>query len=126
MSGTRNLGAEIVTYDRKIETREDVAERIEAERNYVMVPPNEDGRVLAGAGTVALELVRQAEALGASLGTVLVPCGGGGLTAATVLVLEALSPATEVFGVEPELFDDTRRSSGMATDARYFRPRTVG
>lgn len=110
MTGTRNLGAEIVTYDRKIETREDVAERIGAERNHVMVPPNEDARVLAGAGTVALELVRQAAALGASLDTVLVPCGGGGLTAATVLVLEALSPATEVFGVEPELFDDTRRS----------------
>ncbi len=80
------------------------------ERNHVMVPPNEDARVLAGAGTVALELVRRAEALGASLDTVLVPCGGGGLTAATALVLEALSPTTEVFGVEPELFDDTHRS----------------
>jgi threonine dehydratase len=70
------------------------------------VPPNEDRRVMAGAGTVALELMDQVEALDA----VLVPCGGGGLTAATAIVLQALSPKTEVYAVEPELFDDTRRS----------------
>ena len=108
--GTRELGAEIVTYDRRVETREVVAERIGIESNRVMVPPNEDARVLAGAGTVALELIRQAEAVGASLDKVFVPCGGGGLTAATALVFEALSPSTKVFAVEPELFDDTRRS----------------
>ena len=107
---TRELGARIVTYDRSLEAREEVAERIRAERDHVMVPPNEDARVLAGAGTVALELVRQAEALGAAPDAVLVPCGGGGLTAATALVFEALSPTTKVFGVEPELFDDTSRS----------------
>jgi threonine dehydratase len=110
MAGTRELGAEIITYDRAVESREEVAERIGAERNLVMVPPNEDVRVLAGAGTVALELCRQADALGISLDAVLVPCGGGGLTAATALVLAALSPTTRVYGVEPELFDDTRRS----------------
>lgn len=107
---TRDLGAQIVTYDRAVETREDVAGRIRAERGLVMVPPNEDVRVLAGAGTVAFELIRQAEARGATIDEVLVPCGGGGLTAATALVFEALSPTTKVFGVEPELFDDTRRS----------------
>lgn len=110
MTRTQELGAEIVTYDRATETREDVADRIGAERNMVMVPPNEDARVLAGAGTMALELIKQADALGTSLDAVLVPCGGGGLTAATALVFEALSPTTKVYGVEPELFDDTRRS----------------
>ena len=107
---TRELGAEVITYDRAKETREAVAERIGAERNMVMVPPNEDARVLAGAGTVALELSRQATARQVSLDAVLVPCGGGGLTAATALVLEALSPRTRIFAVEPEQFDDTRRS----------------
>lgn len=107
---TRELGAEIVTYDRAIETREDIADRIGDERNMVMVPPNEDVRVLAGAGTLALELIQQAKQRGAVLDAVLVPCGGGGLTAATALVVEALSPSTKVYGVEPELFDDTRRS----------------
>ena len=107
---TRELGAEVITYDRMLESREDVAERVGAERDLVMVPPNEDARVLAGAGTVALELIRQAESVGALLDAVLVPCGGGGLTAATALVFEALSPTTGVYGVEPDLFDDTRRS----------------
>lgn len=107
---TRQLGARIVTYDRAVETREDVAERIRAERDHVLVPPNEDRRVLAGTGTVALELIRQAEALGALPDIILVPCGGGGLAAATALVAQALSPSSRVFGVEPELFDDTRRS----------------
>ncbi len=107
---TRELGAEIITYDRTTEIREDVAEHSRVQRNLVMVPPNEDSRVLAGAGTVALELIHQAEALGVTLDAVLVPCGGGGLTAATALAFEALSPKTEIYGVEPELFDDTRRS----------------
>lgn len=107
---TRQLGAQIIAYNRAVETREDVAERIRAECDHVLVPPNEDLRVLAGAGTVALELMRQAEALGTVPDAILVPCGGGGLTAATTLALEALSPSTKIFGVEPELFDDTRRS----------------
>jgi len=103
---TRELGGEIITYDRTTQVREEVAERIQAEGNYVMVPPNEDRRVMAGAGTVALEMFAQAE----SFDAVLVPCGGGGLTAATAIVMQALSPKTRVYAVEPELFDDTRRS----------------
>ncbi len=110
IENTRALGAEIVTYDRASETREAVAERIQAERDHVMVPPNEDRRVMAGAGTVSLELLEQAKVLGARLDGVLVPCGGGGLTAATAIVMRALSPATRVYGVEPEHFDDTYRS----------------
>lgn len=110
MTRTRDLGAEIVIYDREIEAREEVAERISGERNLVMVPPNEDLRVLAGAGTMALELIHQASARDVVLDVVLVPCGGGGLTAATAIVFRALSPSTKVFGVEPELFDDTLRS----------------
>ncbi len=103
---TRELGGKIVNYNRATEVREKVAERIQAERNYVLVPPNEDRRVMAGAGTVALELFNQIDTLDA----VLVPCGGGGLTAATAIVMQALSPKTKVYAVEPELFDDTRRS----------------
>ena len=74
------------------------------------MPPSADPRVLAGAGTVALELHEQALELGADLDAVLVPCGGGGLAAATAVVMRALSAPTQVFSVEPELFDDTRRS----------------
>ena len=103
---TRELGGKIITYNRATQVREELAERIQAEGNYVIVPPNEDRRVMAGAGTVALEMLAQTDTFDA----VLVPCGGGGLTAATAIVMQALSPATRVYAVEPELFDDTRRS----------------
>jgi threonine dehydratase len=121
MVRTRELGAEIVTYDRATDSREEVALRVGAERGRVMVPPNEDARVMAGAGTMALELVGQAEARGITLDAVLVPCGGGGLTAATALVFEALSPTTKIYAVEPELFDDTRRS--LEADERLANPK---
>ena len=110
MDRTKELGAKIITYDRATEVREDVAKRIQAKGNYVMVPPNEDMRVMAGAGTVALELHQQMKTLNTSADIVLVPCGGGGLIASTAIVLQALSPETEVYAVEPALFDDTLRS----------------
>jgi threo-3-hydroxy-L-aspartate ammonia-lyase len=120
MARTRELGGRIITYHRATEVREEVAERIQAEGNYVMVPPNEDRRVMAGAGTLALELIDQFGALDA-LDAVLVPCGGGGLTAATAIVMQALSPQTQVYAVEPELFDDTRRS--LAAGKRLSNPK---
>jgi threonine dehydratase len=120
ISRTRALGAEVITYDRAAERREDVADRLQRERNLVLVPPGEDARVMAGAGTVALEMVAQARAARANLDTVLVPCGGGGLSAATAIVLESLSPQTKVLAVEPELFDDTRRS--IAAGKRVANP----
>jgi threonine dehydratase len=110
MARTRQLGAEVIVYERGSETREAVAERIQAERNLVLVPPNEDARVLAGAATLASELFEQVKAHNAELDAVLVPCGGGGLTAAVAIVAEDVSPRTKVYAVEPELFDDTRRS----------------
>ncbi|MEO0544073.1 MAG: threonine/serine dehydratase [Pseudomonadota bacterium] len=107
---TRQLGAEVITYDRNHETREAVAERIQAARNMVLVPPGEDGRVLAGGATVSREIFEDSKAMGVSLDTILTPCGGGGLTSTTALNASQLSPGTQVFGVEPELFDDTKRS----------------
>jgi threo-3-hydroxy-L-aspartate ammonia-lyase len=120
MARTRALGGRIITYQRATEVREEVAERIQAEGNYVLVPPNEDRRVMAGAGTLALEMLDQLDAPGA-LDAVLVPCGGGGLTAATAIVMQALSPKTQVYAVEPELFDDTRRS--LAAGKRLSNPK---
>ena len=117
---TRSYGAEIILYDRARETREDVASRIGAERELVMVPPNEDRRVLAGAGTAGREIGLQLQAIGAAADSLLVPCGGGGLTAATALALETLSPETRIYAVEPDLFDDTRRS--FAAGKRLSNP----
>ena len=104
------LGAEVATYDRDHEDYNDVVERLRQETGRVHVPPSAHGQVLAGAGTVALEMFEQAESLNARPDAILTPCGGGGLTAASAVVANELSPATHVYAVEPELFDDTRRS----------------
>ena len=107
---TRSYGADVIFYDRQTQVREDFCAKIAHEGNLVLVPPSEDQRALAGAGTVALEIFEQAAELGVTLDAILVPCGGGGLTAATALVAEQLSPTTKIFGVEPVHFDDTERS----------------
>ncbi len=107
---TRALGAEIFTFDRDSEDYNEVVARLSAQTGRINVPPSGDMRVLVGAGSAALELFAQARDMKAALDAVLVPCGGGALTAATALVMQTLSTATQVFAVEPALFDDTRRS----------------
>lgn len=110
MDATLALGAEIVTFDRDTESSDEVVERIRQDTGRLIVPPSAHRHVLAGAGTAALELLEQSRRMGAELDAVLIPCGGGGLTAATAVVMSEASPQTQVYAVEPELFDDTRRS----------------
>ncbi|WP_323795181.1 threonine/serine dehydratase [Nisaea sp.] len=121
VEAVRALGAEIVTYDRDTENSADVVWRIETDTGRIEVPPSAHPLVLAGAGTAALEMLEQAAAMDAMLDAVLVPCGGGGLTASTAIVMAEASPATAVFAVEPELFDDTRRS--LEAGARIGNPK---
>src|SRR5689334_8655368 len=71
---TRGYGAEIKFYDRLTESREKIAAAIAAERGCVVVPAFDDRHVMAGQGTVGLELVRQAQARGVTLGAVITPC----------------------------------------------------
>lgn len=110
LANTRGYGAEVVTYARGREDRKAIAEAIATERGATIVPPYDDPDIIAGQGTTGLEICRQAEALGAGLDAVLVCCGGGGLTAGISTAVTALSPATEVYTVEPEGWDDTARS----------------
>lgn len=121
MDATRALGASIVRFARDEVSSDDEVDRLRAETGRTIVPPSADPRVLAGAGTVATELVEQAAALGAQPDAVLIPCGGGGLTASTAIVMRALLPQTQVYAVEPELFDDTRRS--LAAGKRVGNPK---
>lgn len=107
---TRADGAEIVLYDRHREDREAVAAAIARERNAAIVRPFDDPDVIAGQGTVGLEIVRQASELGVTPQAVLAPCGGGGLVAGTALAVKRALPEATVHGVEPEGFDDTARS----------------
>lgn len=108
----RAMGAQIVHYDRDTQDSADVVARIIAETGRIEVPPSAHPQILAGAGTAALELLEDA---GAALDAVIVPCGGGGLTAATALVMAQGSPGTQVYSAEPALFDDTLRSLTAGT-----------
>lgn len=110
VEGARRLGAEVIFYDRWTEKREEIGAKLAADRGMTLVPPYEHPDVIAGQGTAGLEMARQAQAAGAELEAVLVCTGGGGLTAGVALAMEALSPDTAVYSVEPQGFDDTRRS----------------
>ncbi len=116
--GTRRLGAEIVFYDRQTESREDIGERIMAERGATLVRPYDDFHVIAGQGTVGLELAAHLSERGIEPDAVLVPCGGGGLVGGSALALERELPGVPVWAVEPEGFDDTARSLELGERVR--------
>jgi threonine dehydratase len=107
VAATRGYGAEVRFYDRLTENREAIAAAAAADRNAVVVPAFDDPHIIAGQGTVGLELVRQAQALDAHLDVAITPVGGGGLMAGTATAIKALSPRTAMVGVEPEAFNDT-------------------
>ena len=115
LANTRALGAEVVLYDRFTGDREAIARRIVAERGATLVPAYDDPQVIAGQGTVGLELMEQAAELEVVPDQVLVPTSGGGLTAGTAIAVRALAPTAAIYGVEPEAFDDTRRSLEAGT-----------
>jgi threonine dehydratase len=110
VEGTKGFGAEIRFYDRRTEDRVAIADQIAAERGCVVVPAYDDPHVIAGQGTLGLEIIAQARAQGVALDRVLSPVGGGGLMAGTSTAVKGLSPSTEVWGAEPAGFDETRRS----------------
>ncbi len=120
MAATRAWGAEVMTYDRYSEDREAIGARFAEERGASLVPPYDDTRIIAGQGTLGLEVAMQAAALEARLDAALVPCGGGGLIAGTATALAERVPGIAIYAVEPEAFDDTARS--LAAGKRLANP----
>lgn len=110
LHNTRALGARIVPYDRRTESREEIARALVRQTGAVLVPSYDDPDVIAGQGSVGLEIVDQAVALGADIDQVLVPCGGGGLIAGVAMAIKAAKRDTRVYSVEPDAFDDHARS----------------
>ena len=110
VESTRRWGAAIISYDRRTEDRAALADAHVARTGAVLVPPFEHPHVIAGQGTLALELVQDAGAVGLRMDSLLVCTSGGGLVAGCALAVEGASAGTEVFAVEPEGWDDTARS----------------
>ncbi len=121
LEATRGYGAEIVSYDRWTENREEIGARLAAERGLELIRPYDDLRVMAGQGTVALELLEDVP----DLDVLVTPVGGGGLIAGCATAASALRPGIRVVGVEPEAGDDTRRSLEAGRRVRVEIPKTI-
>ena len=121
VDATRGYGAEIVSYDRWQEDREELGARLADERGLELVRPYDDPLVMAGQGTTALELLADVP----DLDVLVTPVGGGGLIAGCATVTKALRPDARVIGVEPEAGDDTRRSLAAGKRINGGVPRTI-
>lgn len=110
IENTRRLGGETILYDRYTGDREAIARAVAADRDAELVPSYEHEAIIAGQGTVGLELMAEARELGAVPDQVLICCGGGGLSAGSAIAIRDASPDAAVWLVEPADFDDTRRS----------------
>ena len=115
IANTKGFGAEVVLYDRFKEDRVAIGKKLAAERGLTLVPPFDDFHVMAGQGSIGLELVEDAKAAGVQLDAALVPCSGGGLSAGVATALASLSPATRLYAAEPANFDDLARSLAAGT-----------
>ena len=121
LDATRGYGAEIVTYDRWTESREEIGADLAAERGLELVKPYDDPLVMAGQGTAALELLEDVP----ELDLLVAPVGGGGLIAGCSTAAKGLRPEIRVVGVEPEAGDDTRRSLAAGQRVHVGVPRTI-
>lgn len=110
IENTKAYGAEVVLYDRANEDRDAIGATLSEERGLTLIRPYDEPLVIAGQGTVGLEIAEQAQEAGIEKAEVLVCCGGGGLTSGVALALEARAPGLKVRTAEPEHFDDVARS----------------
>jgi len=120
VASTRRWGAEIIRFNRRTDDREAVARAHAARTGATVIPPFEHPHVIAGQGTLALELAEDARETpglkpGARMDALLVCTGGGGMVAGCALAMEGASPGTRVWAVEPEGSDDTLRSLQSGT-----------
>jgi threonine dehydratase len=121
LEATRAYGAEVVLFDRYTADRESLGRSFVVEQGLVLVPPFDDPLVMAGQGTVALELVDDA----GPLDLLVLPVSGGGLAAGCATVMAARCPGGAVVGVEPEAGDDTRQSLAKGERVTIDVPRTI-
>lgn len=110
LANTRALGGDVVTYDRRHGNREAIARQIAEDEGRVLAPSYDHPDIIAGQGTIGLELAEDCAALGLVPDQIVICCGGGGLSSGTGLAIRHRFPDIRVCVVEPEDFDDTARS----------------
>jgi threo-3-hydroxy-L-aspartate ammonia-lyase len=122
VAATRGYGAEVVLYDRiGGESREEIARRIQDEQAAVLVPPFDDDEVIAGQGTLALELLEDVP----DLDVIVTPCGGGGLLSGTAVAARGIRSGIRLWGVEPEAGNDMQRSVAAGEPVTIPLPDTL-
>ncbi len=121
LAATRGYGAEVVLYDRYGESRDEIGERLVRERGALLVPPFDDDKIMAGAGTATAELLEEVP----DLDVLVVPVSGAGLIAGSAIAAKHLSPKIRVFGVEPETANDTALSMAKGERVSIDVPRTI-
>jgi threonine dehydratase len=121
IAATRGYGAEVVTYDRFTEDREAISRRLADERGMTLIPPFDHPHVIAGQGTVALELIEDVP----HLDYLFTPLGGGGLLSGCVLAARQHAPQCRVVGVEPAAGNDGQQSLRAGRIVRIDTPRTI-
>jgi threonine dehydratase len=118
---TQGYGANIVTYDRHTEDREQIALALVASRRLTLIPPYDHPNVIAGQGTAVQELMEDA----GGLDVLFIPLGGGGLLSGSLLAAHALSPDCEVYGVEPQAGNDGQQSLLKGQIVRIAPPDSI-
>lgn len=120
-TATSGYGATIVTYDPQTSTREQVAQSLMKNEEFVLIPPFDHQDVIAGQGTAVLELFEQV----GPMDLVLTPCGGGGLLSGSAIAAKGAHASCRVIGIEPELADDATRSFKTGILQTVTNPPTI-
>ena len=110
IENTESYGANVVLYDRYKENREEIAAEIAGREGRVVIPPYDDEAIITGQGTVGLEIIEQMAEQSIEAQAILCPCGGGGLISGLASAIKTKVPEMEIYAVEPQGFDDTKRS----------------
>ncbi len=122
VDGVIRDGAEIISYDRNTESREQIAEEIAQRDGRIVVPSYDDPYIIAGQGTTGLEIVGEARQRGIQLDAIIMPLGGGGLCAGTGIAAKELMPDIEIFGAEPVGYNDHQLSIRSGQRTAYKNP----
>jgi threonine dehydratase len=121
LAATRGYGAEVLLYDRHEESREAIAKKLVEERGALLVPPFDDDAVIAGQGTLALELLEDVP----DLDLIVTPCGGAGLLSGVAVAAKGTRERIRIYGVEPETGDDVKQSVAKGEPVSIPVPKTI-